>query len=212
MARPENPAAWFVFFFFLFTGFHVCSSVSWECAAGLFASFRELCGWNWISFAPSKICRFGICFSSRLVVFIKPYPVSVSQLPFPSVLCWARDSLVVAVVCPTDCNPTNATVTPNTSESTVSLWFPLDTTTSNLGSQVAEVRETVPAGAGILPGVNYLHSWDPRAHEPHLQVISASFQHSKHGREALLLSLTKLLIRCFRARQRILNVSIFILT
>lgn len=31
VVRPENPAAWL----FLFTGFHVCYSVSWECAAGL---------------------------------------------------------------------------------------------------------------------------------------------------------------------------------
>lgn len=144
-------------------------------------TLHEVCGWNWISFASSKICRLGTCFASRLVVFIKPYPVAVSQLSIPSVVCWTRDLLVVAVDSPTDFNPTNAAVTSNTSEASVSLWFPLDTATSNLGSQVAEVKETVPAGAGILPWVNQLHIWDPRAHEPHLQVILASFRHSKHG-------------------------------
>lgn len=77
VVRPENPAAWL----FLFTGFHVCFNVSWECAAELSASFCEVCGWNWILFAPSKICRPGTCFASRLVVFIKPYPVPVAQLP-----------------------------------------------------------------------------------------------------------------------------------
>lgn len=77
---------------------------------------------------------------------------------------------------------------PKYSEATVCLWFSLDTATSNLGSQVAEVKETVPAGAGILPRVNHLHLWDPRAHEPHLQVMLTSFQHSKHGLEAVLLS------------------------
>lgn len=97
---------------------------------------------------------------------------------------------------------------PKYSEATVSLWFPLDTATSNVGSQVAEVKETVPAGAGILPRVNHLQIWDPRAHEPHLQVMLTSFQHSKYG----LLSLMKLLIRCFQVRQRILNASIFTLT
>lgn len=127
-------------------------------------------------------------------------------------LWWTRHLLVVAVVCPTDCNPTNAAVTPNTSEATVSLWFPLDTATSNLGSQVAEVKETVPAGTGILPQVNHLHVWDPRVHESYFQVISTSFQHSKCGLEAVLLSLMKLLIRLFQARQRILNASIFTLT
>lgn len=77
VARLENPAAWL----FLFTGFHVCFSVPWECAAGRSPSFCEVCGWKWILFAPSKICRLGTCLASRLVAFIKPYPVSVSQLP-----------------------------------------------------------------------------------------------------------------------------------
>lgn len=53
VARPENPAAWL----FLFTGFHICSSASWECAAGLSTSFWEAYQWNESWFAPSQICR-----------------------------------------------------------------------------------------------------------------------------------------------------------
>lgn len=138
------------------------------------------------------------CFASRFVVFIKTYPVSVSQLCILSVLCWTRDLLVVAMVCPTDCNPTSATLTLNTSEATVSLWFPLDTATSNLGSQMAEVKETVLAGVGILPRVNHLHSWDPRAHEPKFTGDIGFILALKTW--PVLLSLMKLLIRCFQAR------------
>lgn len=82
-------------------------------------------------------------------------------------LCWTRESLVVAMDCPTDCNPTNAAVTPNTSEATISLWFLLDTATFNLEFQVTEVKETVPAGAGILPRVNHLRIWHSFAGDIH---------------------------------------------
>lgn len=90
VARPENPAAWL----FLFTGFHICSSASWECAAGLSTSFWEAYRWNESWFAPSQICRLESALPRGLLCLLSVIPVSVSQVS-PSALCWTRDLLAI---------------------------------------------------------------------------------------------------------------------
>lgn len=159
VARPENPAAWL----FLFTGFHVCSSLPWECAAGLSVSFREACWWNWRWFASSKICRLEPAFPRGLLcllsVILCLYPRCHLQRSAGQETCLATGS---HWFCPSGYSPANAAVTPNAAETTVSLWFPLDTATSNLGSQAVEVTETVPAGAWLLPWVNHLVGLGPK--------------------------------------------------
>lgn len=114
------------------------------------------------------VCLFqnlqtGARFPSRLVVFIKRYSLSVSQVS-PSALCWTRDLLAMGShwFRASGYSPANAAVTPNAAETTLSLWFPLDTATSNLGSQAVEVTETVPAGAWLLPWVNHLAGLGPK--------------------------------------------------
>lgn len=145
-------------------------------------------------------------------MFIKSYPVSVSQLP--SLQCcagqetcwwWPWSAPLTA----------NAAVTPNTSEANHRSVVPRDPATSNLVSQVTEVKETVPAGAGILPRVNHLHIWDPFAGEtdfiPLLKAWAGSCAPQSHEVSYQVLSSKTKNIKCFNFHTDLITLLLTIL-
>lgn len=104
---------------------------------------------------PFQNLQTGMHFPSRLIVFIKHYLLSVSQVS-PPALSHTRlaGRGLTHWFCASGCYPKRSRNDCYVCGSHLA--------TSNLGSQAAELTETVPAGADLLPWFNHLVGLGPK--------------------------------------------------